>query len=127
MKFFCALISIFVLAQAAKIELEYQTQWEAYKTEHKKVYETPMEELARYAIWKSNYELVQRHNSQADKGMHTYWMAVNKFADLSSHEFVHMFNGYNASMKLSTESKPTGLFTYNPNLQVPDKIVKKKI
>lgn len=124
MKFIFALLSLVVLARAARVELEYQTQWDAYKTEHKKGYETPMEELARYSIWKTHYELVNRHNSEADKGMHTYWMGINKYADMTNQEFVGMFNGYNASMKHNTDSKPSGLFTYNPSLQVPDKIVK---
>lgn len=123
MKFVFALLSLVVVAQAAKIELEYQFHWEAYKTEHKKAYGTTAEELARYTIWKSNFELVHRHNALADKGMHTYWMAVNKFADLTNTEFVAMYNGYNATMKLDTPSKPNAVFTYNPNLQVPDKIV----
>jgi len=122
MKFIFALLSLIVVARAAKMELEYQTQWEAYKTEHKKAYETPMEELARYHIWKNHFEIVNQHNMFADKGVYTYWLSMNKYADLHNQEFVAIYNGYNATMKMNTNSKPIGVFNYNPNLQVPDKI-----
>lgn len=90
--------------------------------EHKKAYETSMEELARYHIWTANKEYVARHNSEADKGMHTYWLAVNKFADMTNQEFVAMYNGYNYTMKMNSQVKPSAVFTYDPTISVPDKI-----
>lgn len=122
MRFLIALVMVAALAQAAKIELEFQKEWEAYKTEHKKAYETSGEDMARYYIWKSNLDVVTRHNSEADKGIHTYWLAMNKFADMTVDEFAAIYNGYNYSMKLSTQSKPASIFYYDPSIQVPAKI-----
>jgi hypothetical protein len=34
------------------------------------------------AIWESNLKTVQTHNLQADLGVHTYWLGMNKYADL---------------------------------------------
>lgn len=124
MRDFVALLTMVVLTHGVRIgDLQYQNEWDAYKHEHKKAYETSKEELERYTIWKSHRELVLKHNSEADKGMHTYWLAINKYADLTNQEFVAIYNGYNASMKLQSQPKPSSVFVYNPSIQVPDKIV----
>ena len=34
------------------------------------------------AIWEGNLKTVQTHNLQADLGVHTYWLGMNKYADL---------------------------------------------
>ena len=36
------------------------------------------------ATWESNLNKVQQHNLQADLGVHTYWLGMNKYADLVS-------------------------------------------
>ena len=33
-------------------------------------------------IWESNLKIVEEHNLQADFGVHTYWLGMNKYADL---------------------------------------------
>lgn len=110
------------MSQAFRLELEHQQEWEAYKHEHKKAYETSMEELARYEVWKTHREYVAKHNSEADKGIHSFWLAVNKYADLTNREFVAIYNGYNYTMKVNSQVKPSGYFSYSPEIQVPDKI-----
>ena len=37
-------------------------------------------------IWEGNLKLVQQHNLEADMGIHTYWLGMNRFADLVSHD-----------------------------------------
>ncbi len=34
------------------------------------------------AIWESNLKTVQEHNLKADIGVYTFWLGMNKFADL---------------------------------------------
>jgi hypothetical protein len=34
------------------------------------------------ATWENNLNKVQQHNLQADLGVHTYWLGMNKYADL---------------------------------------------
>lgn len=34
------------------------------------------------AIWESNLKVVNDHNLKADLGVHTFWLGMNKYADL---------------------------------------------
>jgi|688.fasta_scaffold1375524_1 cathepsin L len=56
--------------------------WESFKTRHGKKYDGEVEEKLRFGIWKSNLKFVEQHNAEADQGKHTFWVAINKFADL---------------------------------------------
>jgi len=42
----------------------------------------------RYKIWRKNVADVSRHNSEADKGRHSYWMGINKFTDMVSWVYI---------------------------------------
>jgi cathepsin L len=66
-------------------------------------------------------DYIKRHNSEVATGKHTYTLAMNKFGDLSSAEFGRLYNGFNGTQKV-TLTKPNALFTFNPNVQVPDSI-----
>jgi cathepsin K len=35
-------------------------------------------------IWEKNVKMIEKHNLEADLGVHTYTMKVNQFADLVS-------------------------------------------
>ena len=54
-------------------------QWAQWKEKHGKVYGDEASESARRSTWQRNYELVARHNRDADK--HGFKLALNQFAD----------------------------------------------
>jgi cathepsin L len=58
--------------------------WESFKNEHGKTYDNIRDELKRFNVWKSNSDFVTKHNTEADNGKHTFWVKMNKFADLVS-------------------------------------------
>ena len=33
-------------------------------------------------IWEKNVRLIQKHNLEADRGVHTYTLGINKYADM---------------------------------------------
>ena len=43
-------------------------------------------------------KFIKQHNLEASSGQHTFTVGVNEFADLTTQEFVKIFNGMNASM-----------------------------
>jgi len=95
--------------------------WSLWKSTYNKQYSNAEEGLRR-AVWESNLEKVNQHNIQADLGVHTYWLGMNAYADLTITEFVKQMNGYNATMRgQRTQDRHT--FTFNPRLgALPDTV-----
>jgi len=117
MKFVLALL---IVALASNVSGQgLLKEWSLFKKTHSKVYSSNEEENLRFGIWKSNLDYVSKHNSEADNGIHSFWLAMNKFGDLTSKEFAQIYNGYNASLKTSS---PKNLFVYDPSIKVPDSI-----
>jgi hypothetical protein len=66
---------------------------------------------------------IEKHNAEFKRGIHTFYLGSNKYADLTNQEFVAIYNGYNATLKGSSKAK--SVFTFNPKVQVPDSVGKK--
>ncbi|KAG5876329.1 hypothetical protein JTB14_004156 [Gonioctena quinquepunctata] len=62
-------------------------QWVAFKQTHGKTYKSLVEEKIRYAIFQSNLRKIAEHNAKYDNGEETYFLGVNKFADMTPEEF----------------------------------------
>lgn len=122
MKFVLALLVASLGLALAVENLDLAEKWNQYKLEHSKVYKNHDEEHYRLQVWKSNLDLIEKHNADADKGLKTFWLKMNKFGDLTVSEFASIYNGYNETLKLSFGIKPTKTFEYDPNLQVPDSV-----
>ena len=74
---------IIAFAFIATIPLSYcssNDEWQRWKLNYEKVYETEEEDGFRMAIWQENYKLIQRHNS----ANLSYKLELNHFADLVS-------------------------------------------
>ena len=55
-------------------------EWELWKLKYSKEYEDDAAESVRRVVWKSNWQFVQRHNSEG----HSYEVEINEFSDLVS-------------------------------------------
>jgi cathepsin L len=112
-----------VLALAFSCTLAFDVtldqHWNLWKQAHNKFYSGSEEQLRR-AVWESNLKKVQDHNLHADLGVHTFWLGMNKYADLSITEFAKMMNGYNASITGSRRSGRT--FVSDPLRDLPDTV-----
>ncbi|XP_071956237.1 procathepsin L-like [Antedon mediterranea] len=64
-----------------------------HQPDHYKAY-TPEEEVYRRSVFEDNQKFIQKHNAEYAKGLHTYTVGTNKFADLTNAEFVSIYNGY---------------------------------
>jgi len=117
-----SVLAVLALAFSCTLALDVtlNQHWKLWKSTHNKQY-FDGEEHVRRAIWESNLQKVQEHNLQADLGVHTYWLGMNKFADLTNKEFVKLMNGYNVSMQ-GERKQHRHTFTFNPRLQVPDTV-----
>ncbi|KAL3886606.1 hypothetical protein ACJMK2_026590 [Sinanodonta woodiana] len=87
-----ALAGLVALSVAGTINLELSNEWELFKTTYNKSYEK--EELLRRVIWERNLKHVQQHNIEADRGVHSFWLGMNEYADMTPEEFVNTMNRY---------------------------------
>jgi cathepsin L len=102
------------------IDVSLNQQWNMWKKNNNKQYSNTEDQVRRVA-WENNLKIVQQHNLQADLGVHTFYLGMNKFADLTLTEFVKMMNGYNATGAPRRQASQT--FTFNPSLtDLPDTV-----
>ncbi|XP_071439800.1 procathepsin L [Hetaerina americana] len=100
-------------------------EWDAFKLEHKKSYSNDIEEKFRMKIFMENKRKIAKHNSNYEKGVVTYKLALNQFGDLLSHEFRGLVNGFN-------RTKPGGFykermfkgssFIHPANVELPEQV-----
>ena len=61
----------------------------------------------RLKVFEHNLEMIQEHNRNADKGVYTYTLGVNQFADLTNEEWEQYIRGstlYQMNPKLSPKN-----------------------
>jgi len=66
-------------------------EWETWKFEHKKRYQSIEIETTRYTIFNDNRNFVSQHNARFAQGHEEYHVKINKFADLTNDEFAEKF------------------------------------
>ena len=140
MKYLVLFVVCFSLATSFVINDLLLHDWESFKTTHGKKYDGEEEEKLRFGIWKSNLKFVTEHNAEADQGKHTFWVAINKFADLvkiknifkillflslilfqTSTEFGKMYNGFRMDMH-NNKPKSGQLFEADPSFTAPTSV-----
>ncbi|XP_062613289.1 procathepsin L-like, partial [Saccostrea cucullata] len=80
-----------VHALAFQFDVTLDNEWEMFKVTYRKTY--GVTESARRQIWEDNVRLIERHNLEADRGVHTYWLGMNEYGDMTNEEFTRIMNG----------------------------------
>ncbi|XP_044745839.1 uncharacterized protein LOC123307543 [Coccinella septempunctata] len=84
---FCVvLIAVFNLATPAPVK-DVDAQWEKYKTDFNKKYDTPAEETRRKQLFVKSLEEVESHNLKYEQGLVTWTKGINQFSDWTPEEF----------------------------------------
>jgi cathepsin L len=113
-------VGLCVAVMAAAVENTYSrdrvgfNQWTSV---HGKEYVNEALENARYAAWKSNYDLVVKHNEKFDKGLSTFHLGMTQFADLSNEEYRTTMLG--SKFTPSGRRGATSTFVANKDTSVP--------
>jgi len=117
-----SVLAVFALAFSCTlaIDVTLNQQWNLWKQTNNKQYSNA-EEQVRRVTWESNLKIVQEHNLEADLGVHTFWLGMNAYADLTINEFVKVMNGYNVTMR-GERRQDRHSFVFNPSLQLPDTV-----
>ncbi|KAL3886607.1 hypothetical protein ACJMK2_026591 [Sinanodonta woodiana] len=87
------LAGLVALNVAGPINIELSSEWDLFKSTYNKFY-AQEEELLRRVIWERNLKHVQQHNLEADRGVHSFWLGMNEYADMTPEEFVSAMNGF---------------------------------
>jgi cathepsin L len=105
---------------AAIYDTKLDDSWVEYQKVFKKEYKTTEENLKRRLIWESNLKFVNKHNHEYSLGLHTFTVAINKYADMSNKEFVSVMNKFNMS---AASNKQRNSQQYVPsNVEIPDSV-----
>jgi len=101
--------------------LAFDDVWQNFKLEHDKTYAHATEELVRKQVFMENLKKIEMHNYLHSKGLKSYTLGVNKYADMEHSEFVKMMNG----LKISNSTLNGERVTYmSPNFEftLPDSV-----
>jgi cathepsin L len=102
------------------LDQQLGNQWSLFKRVHQKQYSTIEEETARRTIFEANLAKIQRHNLEADMGVHTYTLGMNRFGDMTHEEFIKQMNGFKISADTSNFDRHT--FLAPSNVAIPDAV-----
>lgn len=100
----------------------FEDLWSNFKEEHAKVYAHATEELVRKQVFAENLRKIEMHNYLHSKGLKSYTLGVNKYADMEHSEFVKVMNGFKRGNTTEpTEHRATYL-SPNIDLSLPDSV-----
>ncbi|CAH2085097.1 unnamed protein product [Euphydryas editha] len=99
MKCLAVLLVVVAAVNAVSFFDLVREEWNAFKLEHRKSYESETEERFRMKIFAENKHKIAKHNQRFERGQVTYRLAPNKYSDMLHHEFVHTMNGFNRTAK----------------------------
>ena len=61
-------------------QFEFVEEWNLWKSQHQKSYESELHELDRHLVWLSNKKYIELHN--ANSHVFGFTLAMNHFGDL---------------------------------------------
>jgi cathepsin L len=81
------LILLLAVVVGSALAVDLGTQFELYKLEFGKSYETPEENEMRFKIFSRNVREIREHNARYEAGLETFEMGVNQFSDMTLTEY----------------------------------------
>nr|CBY80148.1 silicatein red variant [Tethya aurantium] len=99
-------------------QYEFKEEWQLWKKQHGKSYNTNLEELEKHLVWLSNKKYIELHNANA--ATFGFTLAMNHLGDMTDHEYRENYLTYQ-----STNSKSgnyTKVFRREPWMTFPEAI-----
>ncbi|CAH2085098.1 unnamed protein product [Euphydryas editha] len=94
MKILIVLLTVLVAVNTRDLFKDIQEEWDNFKLEHDKSYESAEEERNRMMMFLVNKYRVYKHNQLFERGQVTFRLGLNKYSDMSHEEFVRTMNGF---------------------------------
>lgn len=98
-------------------------EWEDFKLEHGKSYDSETEEEFRRKAWMDNKYFIAHHNKKYYNGLVSFKLKMNNFGDMLHHEFVSTMNGYGGLKDSDNKLRESGTFIGpDESVVLPDNI-----
>lgn len=91
--------------------------WHSFKQEHGRNYEAE-EEAERKKTFAENLKKIEIHNYLHSKGLKSYTMGINQFADMKTSEFASLMNGYIKRKNVTVDPAHRAVTYLSPNIPV---------
>ncbi|KAJ4792543.1 Cysteine proteinase [Rhynchospora pubera] len=116
----CFFLSLSSLSSAQlRTDEEVRRLHDSWVAEHGRSYNSAEERELRLSVFRDNLQFIDKHNAEADAGMHTFRLGLNRFADLTNEEYRKTFLGTRPSRRLRSES---GRYSLLEDNSIPDSI-----
>ncbi|KAJ9573440.1 hypothetical protein L9F63_009168, partial [Diploptera punctata] len=106
------------------IQNVFNSEWNLFKLQYGKNYETAVEEEFRKQVFLENKYKIEKHNAGYELGLFTYKLGINKFSDMHHDEYLKV-KGFcrNKGQPMSQGST----FLTPENVNIPDEIDWRKL
>ncbi|KAL3884392.1 hypothetical protein ACJMK2_024533 [Sinanodonta woodiana] len=91
-------------------------EWQEFVRSHNKTYVLTR---SPYVVWKENLLAINRHNSEADQGIHTYWLTMNEYGDLTNEEYARLRTGFEINGNIEGSGS---IFKYTNGSEDPSEV-----
>ncbi|KAG5314755.1 CATL protein, partial [Acromyrmex insinuator] len=115
------LLAVFTTGQAISFNKILDAEWFIFKTHHKKIYKSSVEEGYRMKIFLDNKRKIAEHNRKYELNEVPYKLGMNKYGDMLHHEFVNTLNGFNKSEKAQKQFMGA-TFISPANVELPKEV-----
>ncbi|XP_013166127.1 PREDICTED: cathepsin L-like isoform X2 [Papilio xuthus] len=124
MRALVVLLCVMAAASAVTFSDLVKEEWNAFKMEHNKNYDSEVEDNLRMKIYAENKHNIAVHNQKFARGEVSFRLKENKYADMLQHEFVLTMNGFNMTANSDLSGKGGRGVTFIPpaNVNLPDHI-----
>ncbi|KAI4874694.1 hypothetical protein NFI96_021607 [Prochilodus magdalenae] len=121
MRVLLAVAALVVVVGAATLSLE-DLEFHAWKLKFGKIYHSAGEESRHRMTWLDNRKKVLVHNLLADRGIKSYRLGMNQFADMDNQEYRQMLKGCLGSFNRTKAHSATSFLRQAGGLALPDTV-----
>ncbi|XP_050330686.1 procathepsin L-like [Bactrocera neohumeralis] len=123
-KFFVVgLLSLSIALRISRAAIvEDSKHFQQFKLVYNKHYESDAEELKRERIFLKHFAFIEEHNQNFTKGLTSFELGINEYADVSEEEFASAMSGSDEIYDFPSVLKQGATFITPANVELPDSV-----
>lgn len=117
------LLAVFYTVQAISPRQFVLEEWESFKSQFNKEYESSEEERYRLNVFMENSLEIAKHNEMYGRNEVTYELGLNEYSDMTHEEFDSQMNGLNISITdVYEDTFDAATFIAPANVELPNTV-----